>query len=397
MHPTASGSRRAGGIAVRLADRMDAVPPYVFQTLGAKLHQLRQDGHDIIDLGISDPDVGPPPAVVARLHAAVDAPGMHRYPPYAGTRALREAVAAWYQRRFGVEVNPETEVLVTQGSKEALVHLAFAFCNPGDVILVPDPAFPAYAMAGVLLGAHVHRLPLTPDNGYLPDLATVPPAVAARARLLYVNYPNNPTGRVAPRSAYADWVAWCRAHDAVLVSDLAYVDIVYRGRAVSALEIPEARSVALESVTWSKGYGMQGWRVGALVGASALIEPVLRIESNINAGVFLPVQQAAETALTAEPVPGTLARYRARRDAALRVLREAGIAVEEPEGAVYLWIRTPDGDMTAAEALAAGVAVTPGSAFGPGSRGYVRVSLTHPIAQLTTGLRRLARVLAVGG
>jgi LL-diaminopimelate aminotransferase len=382
---------------VRLASRINNLEPYVFETLGHRIAALRAQGHNIVDLGISDPDLPPNSEVIARLAGEARRPAAHRYPPYAGTRALRQAVADWYQERFQVSLDPEHEILITLGSKESLVHLALAVVNPGDVVLAPDPGYPAYAMAGALFGAETHYLSLRPEHGFLPRLDEVPDQVRERARLLYLNYPNNPTGRVAPPGAWAEWARWCQPQGTVLVSDLAYADIVFEGRAASVLEVPEARDLAVESLTWSKGHSMQGWRVGALAGSHQIIEAVRRVESNINAGVFLPIQAAAETALREDHPEALRDRYRRRRDLAVTMLRAAGFRLVTPEAAVYCWVAAPDGDgdRLAEEALGAGVAVTPGRAFGPSSRDHVRISLTHSRAELQEGLERLARVAAL--
>lgn len=380
----------------RLADRMQALAPYVFQSMAWDMARLAAQGADVVDLGISDPDVPPAPPVVATLAASAANPTAHRYPPYRGTAGLRRAVAAWYRRQFDVAVDPEREVWITLGSKEALVHLTLALVNPGDVVLVPDPGYPSYRMAGALFGARTVDVPLSPSPDFLPNLGAVSAADAAAARVLYVNYPNNPTGAVSSLAALGEWVAWCRRHDAVLVSDLAYAELVYEGRAHSALEVPEAKSCVLESLTWSKGHSMQGWRVGALVGGADLIEAVGRVEANVNAGVFVPIQAAAGDALAHDHPDGLRRRYRARRDLVVERLAAAGIRIPPPAGAVYCWVPVPggDGDRLARAALEAGVAVAPGSAFGPASRGYVRISLTHPEAVLERGLDRLQRVLA---
>lgn len=356
---------------------------------------LETTGRHVVDLGISDPDLPPSSAVIAALQRAVAGKDAHRYPPYEGTAVLRRAVARYYTRQFGVSIDPERQVLVTLGSKEALVHLMFALVNPGDVVLAPDPGYPAYFMGDSLVGARTVSLPLTRRHHFLPALQDVSTADHKNARLLYVNYPNNPTGKVASLKDFKEWVDFCRAHDTVLVSDLAYADIVYEGRAHSVWEIPEARELSVESITWSKGHSMQGWRVGALVGSPDVLAAIACVESNINAGVFVPIQEAAAVALE-EDHPAVLCRqYRDRRDYAYRKLVEMGLGLARPEGAVYCWVEAPggDGDRLAEAALAKGVAVTPGSAFGPASRDHVRVSLTHPVEVLQEGLDRLAQAV----
>ena len=380
----------------RLADRMAHLSPYVFQAIAWEMARMRARGEDVVDLGISDPDVAPSWRVVARLAGATANPRSHRYPPYRGSSGLRRAVAAWYRKRFDVVRDPEREVWITLGSKEALVHLTLALVNPGEVVLVPDPGYPSYRMAGALFGARTVDVPLSPAPDFLPDVSRLPPADAERARVWYVNYPNNPTGALAPLGAMHDWVAFCQRHDTVLVSDLAYAELVYDGCAHSVLEVPGAKPYVLESITWSKGHSLQGWRVGALVGSASLIEAVGRVEANVNAGVFLAIQDAAAEALAHDDPDTFMRRYRARRDLVVARLAEAGIVIPVPPAAVYCWVPAPggDGDALARTALAAGVAVAPGSAFGPLSRRYVRLSLTHPDDVLARGLDRLDTVWA---
>ncbi|MGC8486990.1 MAG: aminotransferase class I/II-fold pyridoxal phosphate-dependent enzyme [Clostridia bacterium] len=374
-----------------LATRMDTLPAYVFQDLARELERRRAAGADIIVLGMSDPDLPPPRRALLSLTEAVHQADAHRYPPYPGTRALREAVAGWYQRRFHVTLDPDHEILITQGSKEVLVHLALALTNPHDVVLVPDPGYPAYLMAGALFGAANVPVPLRLEGDGGPDFDAVPPDALRRARLLYVNYPNNPAGCLAPAGLYEELSAWAMSQGMVIVSDLAYADLVYDGQATSLLAVEEARPWCLETVTWSKTYSMQGWRVGALAGDARLVAAVARIEANINAGVFLPIQAGAVSAIAEPLAPKILARYRTRRDRAVRILAEAGLPVRTPPAGVYLFVRAPgcDGTAYARAALERGVAVTPGAAFGPHGHAYVRISLTHPDERLEEGIHRL--------
>jgi LL-diaminopimelate aminotransferase len=377
-------------LTIRRAARLDGLAPYVFGEIGRRVAALRAAGVDIVDLAMSDPDVGPVPGAVEALQRALDEPGFHRYPSLTGDVALRQAVARWYARRFGVRLDPDREVLITVGSKEALVHLALAFVDPGQVVLVPDPGYAAYRMAGALFGAKTVFVPLRRENDFLPDLDQIR-RTGAGARLWYVNYPNNPTGRVAPAAAIAEWVRFCRDHGIVLVSDLAYADIVYEGEVHSVLEWPEAHGVALETLTFSKGSRLQGLRVAAVVGAAELVDAVARVESNINAGVFRPLQRAAEAALAASDAAVDRV-WRPRRDFVYRQLTQAGFDVVRPDAAVYCWVAAPDGDGDRffEHALAAGVALTPGSAFGPHSRAWVRLAFTQPLAALEEALARLA-------
>lgn len=375
--------------------RLATVPPYIFSILDDQIASVRDRGIPIIDLGISDPDMPPNTAVIHALSQSSWSKDAHHYPPYVGTSPLRQAVARWYRRRFDVNIDPDREVLITLGSKEVLVHAALAFLDPADVVLVPDPGYPAYSMPAHLFGARTVPLLLLPEQDFLPDLTQVTAHDAAAVRLFYVNYPNNPTGRVAPLQAYREWVRFCQKHGAVLLADLAYADIVFEGRAHSVFEVPGAKNLALETYTFSKGHNMQGWRIGTVVGGADLIHAVETIESNINAGVFLPIQAAATEALNSDDPGPLVAQYRKRRDLAYDLLSHHGFSLMKPEGAVYGWVKAPrnDGDQFARWALNHGVVVTPGSAFGPHSRGWFRVSLTHPEDHLRRGIELLAKTL----
>jgi LL-diaminopimelate aminotransferase len=377
----------------RAAERLARFSDYIFQDLAREVALRRSRGQDVVDLGLSDPDLPPPARALEALRSALASPDAHRYPPYRGTRALRQAVADWYRHRFDVSLDPEREVLITLGSKEALVHLALAFADPGDVVLIPDPGYPAYRMAGLLFGLTTVPVVVDAEHDGAFRLDRVDNSLRRRARLCYLNYPHNPTGRLAPDDLYVRLVDWAREEQVVLVSDLAYADLVYEGRAQSLLQVPDGRPWCLELVTWSKSYSMQGWRVGALVGDADLVAAVAKVEDNINAGVFRPIQAAAAAALAQGPDPDRLARYRTRRDAAVRRLRQAGFAVTPPPAGVYLWIRAPgdDGTVFARRLLDAGVAVAPGIAFGDQGRPYVRLSLTHSDQDLESGMERLLK------
>jgi LL-diaminopimelate aminotransferase len=385
----------ADGVAKRprAAERLARFSDYIFQDLARDVARRRSRGQDIVDLGLSDPDLPPPARALKALRTDLDSPDAHRYPPYRGTVALRQAVADWYRRRFGVDLDPEREVLITLGSKEALVHLALAFADPGDVVLIPDPGYPAYRMAGLLFGLNTVPVVVDAEQEGAFRLDRVEDSLRRRARLCYLNYPHNPTGWLAPPDLYERLVDWAREEGVVLVSDLAYADLVYEGRARSLLEVRDGRPWCLELVTWSKSYSMQGWRVGALVGDADLVGSVAKVEDNINAGVFRPIQAAAAAALAQDPSPDRLARYRTRRDRAVARLQEAGFDVAPPPAGVYLWIRAPGGDGAAfaRRLLEAGVAVAPGIAFGDQGRPYVRVSLTHADQDLESGIERLVK------
>ncbi|HEY8498425.1 MAG TPA: LL-diaminopimelate aminotransferase, partial [Limnochordales bacterium] len=360
-----------------------------------RVEQARARGVDVISLGIGDPDVPTPPAVVEALRASAGRPEHHRYPPYQGTREFREAVARFFARRFGVSLDPDAEVLALIGSKEGLAHLAWAVMEPGAVAIVPDPGYPVYGTAVELAGGEVWRLRLEPSRGYLPDLERIPPEVARRARLLFLNYPNNPTGAVATLAFFQQVVAWARAHDVLVCHDAAYSEITYDGRpAPSILQVPGAREVAVEMHSLSKSFNMTGWRIGWACGSPRAVEALGRLKTHLDSGVFGAIQEAAARALDAGPqaIEPMRALYQRRRDRVVAALREMGWPLEPPAGAIYVWAPLPPGwDAIgfAAELLErTGVVVTPGVGYGPAGEGYIRLSLTVPDARLDEALRR---------
>ena len=374
---------------------MERIPPYLFAEIDRRVEQARARGVDVISLGIGDPDVPTPPAVVEALRASAGRPEHHRYPPYQGTREFREAVARFFARRFGVSLDPDAEVLALIGSKEGLAHLAWAVMEPGAVAIVPDPGYPVYGTAVELAGGEVWRLRLEPSRGYLPDLERIPPEVARRARLLFLNYPNNPTGAVATLAFFQQVVAWARAHDVLVCHDAAYSEITYDGRpAPSILQVPGAREVAVEMHSLSKSFNMTGWRIGWACGSPRAVEALGRLKTHLDSGVFGAIQEAAARALDAGPqaIEPMRALYQRRRDRVVAALREMGWPLEPPAGAIYVWAPLPPGWDSigfAAELLErTGVVVTPGVGYGPAGEGYIRLSLTVPDARLDEALRR---------
>ena len=386
------------------ADRIAAMKPYVFARLESKVERQLRSGRDVVDLGQADPDAPTPPTIVHALQVAVADPANHHYPPFRATAAFAEAVAAWYARRWGVQLDPATQVHALAGAKQGLLHLALACLTPGTVALVPDPAFPTYVDGAQFAGADVWRLPLRPEHGYLPVLDAVPPAVLQRARLLFLNYPHNPTGAVASRAFLSHAVDFCRSHDILLCYDNAYSEITFDGyQAPSILEFPGAMDVALEIITFSKAYNMAGFRLAMAAGSPEAIAALSLVESKANSGVFAAVQAAGIAALErvyGSPFPERLRQaYRGRRDRALRAAQTLGLPAEKPLGAAYLWLPLPPG-FTDAEGFTdhvleqAAVCLAPGSAFGDEGRQHFRISLTCPDDRLDLGLERLARLLA---
>jgi LL-diaminopimelate aminotransferase len=384
----------------RVHARFDDFPPYPLADVPRLRRELRARGVDVIDLGAGDADLAPPPAAVAALRAAAEDPTMSRYGFQLGLVELRESLAAWMARRFGVGVDPMGELLPLVGSKEGIAHLAFAFAGPGDATVIPDPGYQPYRGGTLLAGAEPYLVPLRPEHGFLVPFEEIPAAVARRTRIVYLNYPNNPTAATADRAYLERAVAWCREHDAVLCYDNAYSELAFDGyRPPSILEIPGAREVAVEFHSFSKTYNMTGWRMAWAVGNAGIIAALQRIKTFTDTGQFLAVQAAARAAVEchAEWVPGNLATFRRRRDTAVSALREGGFEVVSPRATMYLWVPVPRGEPSEAFARRAlteqGVVVMPGGAMGAGGEGFFRVALTVPEARLAEAAQRLARVI----
>jgi len=384
---------------VKVARRIESLPPYLFAELDRKIAEKRADGVDVISLGIGDPDLPTPPHIVAALRDAATDPTAHRYPSYHGLPAFREAVAAFYARRFGVSLDPEAEVLPLIGSKEGLAHLSFAFVDEGDRALVPDPGYPVYATSTVLAGGEVVPMPLTQERGFLPDLGAL--EVPPRTKLMWLGYPNNPTAAVADLAFLEGATAFARRNDLLLCHDAAYSEITFDGYvAPSVLEVPGARDVAVEFGSLSKTYNMTGWRVGYVVGNREAIRALGALKTNLDSGVFNAIQRAAVEALNGpqDCVERMRAIYQRRRDTVVSALQEVGIAQEPPMGSIYVWVRTPEGrtsEAFAEELLEeAGVVVAPGTGYGPNGQGFVRISLTVSDARLAEATGRIRERLA---
>lgn len=380
---------------MRFAARMEKLPPYLFAEIDRRVEKARRAGVDVISLGIGDPDLPTPAGIVEALRTGAGRPEHHRYPPYQGLRSFREAVAGFFRRRFGVELDPDREVLALIGSKEGLAHLAWAVVDPGSAAIVPDPGYPVYATAAELAGGEAIRVPLRPERGYLPDLDRLPPDAVRRARLLFLNYPNNPTGAVADLAFFEEVVRWARQHGVLVCHDAAYCEIAFDGRrAPSILQVKGARDVAIEFHSLSKSFNMTGWRIGWACGNPEAVELLGRLKTHLDSGVFGAVQEAAVHALEAEA--GATERivriYQNRRDRVVAALREMGWPVQPPAGAIYVWVPVPEGwDSVgfAAELLErTGVVVTPGIGYGPGGEGFIRLSLTVPDERLDEAMRR---------
>ena len=388
---------------MKFAKRLDEVPPYLFAELERKIAQKRREGVDVISLGIGDPDLPTPEPVVSALAAAARDPATHQYPTNHGSDRFREAVAGFYRDRFRVELDPASEIVPALGGKEAVAHVSLALLDPGDVCLSPDPGYPPYTSGPVFSGAEVHYLPLEEANGFLPDLDAIPGDVLRRANLLFLNYPNNPTGAVVADGYFERAVELARANDLVVVHDNAYSEVCFDGyRAPSFLETPGAKEVGIEIFSLSKGWNMTGWRAAVVAGHPEVVERYRHLKTNLDSGMFEAVQRATVAALTeARDFPREMSEiYQRRRDLVAQGLEAIGLPVERPRATPYFWVRVPDGytSESFAELVLeqAGVVVSPGPAYGPSGEGYFRISLTVPDKQLEEAVGRIESSLRAG-
>ncbi len=377
------------------AQRVQALPPYVFARLDELKARAREQGLDLIDLGMGNPDGATPEPVVEAAIAALQNQANHGYPPFEGTASFRRAITSWYQRRYRVNLDPDSEALPLLGSKEGLTHLAIAYINPGDLVLVPSPAYPAHFRGPLIAGGKVHSLILKPENDWVIDLAAIPDAVAKQAKILYFNYPSNPTAATAPREFFAEIVAFARKYEILLVHDLCYAELAFDGyQPTSLLEIPGAKEIGVEFHTLSKTYNMAGWRVGFVVGNRHIIQGLRTLKTNLDYGIFAALQSAAETALQLPDVylHQVQERYRRRRDFLLQGLAQLGWNIPKTKATMYLWVPCPPGigstDFALSVLQQTGVVVTPGNAFGIAGEGYVRISLIAECDRLQEVLRR---------
>jgi LL-diaminopimelate aminotransferase len=388
---------------VRTAKRIESLPPYLFAELDRKVAEARARGVDVISFGIGDPDRPTPAHIVEAGVAAMRDAATHQYPSYYGLPRFREAIAAYYLRRFGVELDPATQILPLVGSKEGIAHLATAFVDPGDTVLVPDPGYPVYETSTILQGGRAAFFPLRAEDGFLPKLADIPEDLARSSKMIWLNYPGNPTSATCDLGLLAEAVDFARRHDLLLVHDAAYADITFDGYvAPSALQAPGALDHAIEFGSLSKTYNMTGWRIGWAAGSANAIEALGRVKTNIDSGIFNAIQLAGVAALEGpqDCIATSIEVYRRRRDLVVGAFNNAGWLVEKPKGSIYVWVPVPEGDTSAgfSEFLLnqAGVFVTPGSGYGSQGEGYVRISLTVPDDRLEEGITRLSRALKEG-
>lgn len=386
---------------MQFAQRLDKIPPYLFAEINRKRQKLLAQGVDLINLGVGDPDQPTLPPILQAMHEAIDDPSTHNYPPYQGTIAFREAVTRFMARRYGVmDLNPETEVLCSIGSKEAIHNTFLAFVNPGDYTLIPDPGYPVYNTATLFADGQPYRMPLQPKNHFLPDLKQIPVEIAEKAKLLWINYPNNPTGALASLDVFAELVAFCQEYDILLCHDHAYAEMAYDGyRAPSVLQVSGAKDCAIEFHSASKAYNMTGWRVGFVVGNALGIEGLARVKSNVDSGVFRAIQRAVITALETSrtEIDELMAVYQRRRDIIVEGLQGLGWEITPPKATLYVWVPVPCGYTSQGFANLlldeCGIIVPPGNGYGKFGEGFFRIALTIPEAEME---RAIARMKAAG-
>ena len=381
---------------MKLAKRVEELPPYLFAQISKVIAAKKAQGIDVVTFGIGDPDLPTPPHILAALHRAADDPANHRYPESEGLPQLRQAIADWYERRFEVAFDAEREALALIGSKEGIAHMALTLIDPGDVALVTDPGYPVYEIGTMFAGGVAVKLPLTRANGWLPDLDAIPEDLAACARVLWLNYPNNPTAAVADLAFFEKAVAWAREYDVSICHDNPYCDVAYDGyRPLSIFQAPGAREVAIEFNSFSKIYNMTGWRIGMAVGNAELVDALMRVKSNIDSGIPQAIQEMAIEAVNG---PQTViadhnAIYQRRRDRIVETLRAIGLEVDPPKASLYVWAKLPEGvtsgDFAARLIEECAVVVTPGRGYGVNGEGYVRLSVTIADDRMEEGLRRL--------
>ena len=381
---------------MEFSQRLGKLAPYPFVEISRIIAAKRAAGADVVTFGIGDPDIPTPQPIIDRLLTASQDPPNHRYPETDGLPEMRRAIAQWYENRFGVSLDPDTEVLPLIGAKEGIGHAAFCFLDPGDLALVPDPAYPVYGVGTMFAGAESHVMPLYESNGWLPELDAIPSDAARAAKLMWLNYPNNPTSAIATQEDFASAIRFCTENDIALLHDAAYSEVGYDGyRPGSFLQVDGAKEIGLEFHSLSKTYNMTGWRIGMAVGNAEMIKALFQIKANLDSGIPQAIQEMAMEALTGpqDCVDDNVAIYQRRRDRVLSALSVLGLAAETPRASLYVWARVPEG-YTSAELAArlleeTDIVVTPGSSYGAYGEGYIRLSLTTPDEQVEKGCQRL--------
>ncbi len=378
------------------SQRLKALPPYLFAELDRKKQEKIAQGVDVIDLGVGDPDLPTPQPIVEAGKRAMEKSENHRYPSYVGMLSYRKAVSDWYKRRFGVELDPEREVIALIGSKEGVAHFPLAFVNPGDVVICPDPAYPVYKIGTMFAGGTPYTVPLKEENDFLPDLGSIPQDVVDKAKIIWVNYPNNPTSADATEEFYRDLISWAKKHNIIIASDNAYSEIYLGDRKpISILQVEGAKDVAIEFHSLSKTYNMTGWRIGMAVGNEELVKGLGKVKTNVDSGQFNAVQEAGIAALNLPEKELDKLRgiYRERREVMSQALRKIGLEPLDSDVTFYLWIKVPEG-YTSSEFVSrlldeAGIVCTPGNGFGDAGEGYFRISLTLSTDRLVEAAKRI--------
>jgi len=381
------------------ASRIKHLPPYLFASIDRMKQEAVKKGMDIIDLSIGDPDIPTPAPIVRAMKKAVENPVHHRYPSYQGMLSYREAVARWYKKRFNAKLDPRTEVLSLIGSKEGIGHIPLAFVNPGDVVLVPSPGYPVYPIGTLFAGGESFMMPLREENNFLPDLNRIPKGILKKAKLMFINYPNNPTSAVAPRGFFEEVIKFASKNNIIVCHDASYTEIYYDKKPLSFMQLDGAKEVGIEFHSLSKTYNMTGWRIGFAVGNSHVLAGLGKVKTNLDSGVFQAIQEAAIAGLGLEekmllPIRNT---YRQRRDILYKGLKKLGMHLVKPDATFYLWVKVPPrfNSMGLVTHLLdqAGVLSTPGNGFGDAGEGYVRFALTAPDKRIQEAVERIGRIL----
>jgi LL-diaminopimelate aminotransferase len=391
--------KRERPMRIEKAKRIEQIPPYLFAEIDKKKEEMRQKGMDLIDLGIGDPDIPTPKPIIEQLKKSSENPKNHRYPSYEGMIEFRTAAAQWFERRFGVKSDPKTEVLALIGSKEGIAHIPLAFVNPGDYVLVPSPGYPVYRVSTLFAGGLPYFLPLRKENNFLPNLSKIPEEVAKKAKLLFINYPNNPTSAIAEMPFFEEVVAFAHRYQIIVCHDAAYSEVAFDGyRPLSFFEMEGAKEIGIEFHSLSKTFNMTGWRIGFAVGCPEIISVLGRVKTNIDSGIFQAIQEAGIVALNHfdTPIPEIIQIYEKRREVMVKGIREIGLEVEWPKATFYLWIQVPRGYTSTQFATLlleqGGIVATPGNGFGEAGEGYIRMALTVEETRLREAIERLKRI-----
>ncbi len=382
---------------VTYADRINSLPPYLFAAIDKAKAGVIKKGADVINLSIGDPDMPTPPHIVEAMKKALDNPAHHRYPSYEGMLSFRTAAAKWYKKTMNVELNPDDEVLTLIGSKEGIAHIPLAFLNPGEISLVPDPAYPVYNIGSILADGKPYKMPLMAENDFLPDLDAIPSNIARKAKLMFLNYPNNPTSATASLKFFEEVVDFANANEIIVIHDNAYSEMTFDGyKAPSFLNVGGAKEVGIEVHSLSKTYNMTGWRIGFAVGNKDILAGLGKVKTNVDSGAFEAVQEAGIAALTGpqDCVREMNGIYKERRDALLAGLKELGLAVKPPKATFYVWVPVKGSSSDFATTLLekAGIVATPGIGFGEYGEGYVRFALTQPVDRINEAVERMRKL-----